>query len=202
MNTEDTKQNTSTPAQPAPVAGTENQAPAAPRQGMDVRSRGRGGDRPGGRRGPSREPRAKPEFDQKSLGIRRVTRVAAGGRRFSFSVAMVAGNRKGWVGVGTGKSGDTAGAMDKAFRSAKKNMIKLALTKDFSIPHDVTAKYCSAVVSIRPNKGKGLVAGSSIRSILELAGVKNVTAKIISGSKNPLNNAQVAIKALSAFAQK
>lgn len=146
-----------------------------------------------------REPRAKPEYDQKIISLRRVTRVASGGRRFSFSVAIVAGNRKGAVGVGTGKAGDTSIAIDKAMKNAKKHMIRLNLTKEMSIPYEVESKYCSARVTMQPSRGKGLVAGSSVRSVLELAGVKNITAKLFSGSKNHLNIARAAIKALSEF---
>jgi small subunit ribosomal protein S5 len=141
--------------------------------------------------------RVKPEFDQKIIDIRRVARVVAGGRRFSFSVSMIVGNRKGQVGVGLGKGSDTQLAIDKAMRDAKKHLIKIPFTKTFSIPHDVEAKYSSARVMIMPAKGKGLVAGGPVRTVLELAGVKDVGAKIFSGSKNRLNNAQAAIKALS-----
>src|SRR5688500_5803437 len=88
------------------------------------------------RKGPRRDDRTRSECDQKRLAIRRVTRVVAGGRRMSFAVALVAGNRKGKVGVGTGKSIDTSSAIDKAFRDAKKNMIQVPLTKTVSIPHD------------------------------------------------------------------
>ena len=140
--------------------------------------------------------RARPEFDQKILKIRRVTRVVAGGRRFSFSVALISGNRKGQVGVGIGKAGDTALAIEKATRSAKKSMIKISLDKNMRIAHDVSAKYNASVVSIMPSPEKGLVAGSSLRDILELAGVKDITAKVLSRSKNKLNNARAAIKAL------
>ncbi len=148
------------------------------------------------RKSPRREVRAKPEFDQKIISIRRVTRVVTGGRRFSFSVAMVAGNRKGSVGVGIGKAGDTSLAIDKALRDAKKNMINVTLTKDMSISHDVEAKYCGSRVMIMPAPGKGVIAGSSVRSVLELAGIKNSGAKIFSRSKNKLNNARAAIEAL------
>jgi len=144
-----------------------------------------------------RERAPRSEFDQKIISIRRVTRVVAGGRRFSFSVAMVLGNKKGSVGVGIGKASDTALAIEKAVRSAKKNMIKVPLSKEMRIPHETGAKYCSSVVIIMPAPGRGLVAGSSVRNVLELAGVKNVSAKILSRSKNRLNNAQAAIKALS-----
>lgn len=158
---------------------------------------GRGGPRDGKNdRKPRREPRAKPEFDQKIIDIRRVTRVASGGRKFSFAVSLVAGNRKGSVGVGTGKAGDTSLAIEKALKNAKKHMIKINTTKEMSIPHDVEAKFSSSRVMIMPAKGKGIVAGSSVRDVLELAGIKDVTAKIRSGSKNKLNNARVAIKAL------
>jgi small subunit ribosomal protein S5 len=108
----------------------------------------------------------------------------------------VAGDRKGKVGVGTGKGGDTAMAVDKALRSAKKNMITLNLTKSGSIPHEVEAKFSSARVHMMPAPGKGLVAGSSVRDVIDLGGVKDITAKLRSGSKNKLNNARVAIEAL------
>jgi small subunit ribosomal protein S5 len=142
------------------------------------------------------EAKAKPEFDQKIIDIRRVTRVVAGGRRFSFSVAIVAGDRKGSVGVGIGKAGDTALAIDKAMKNAKKNMIKVVTTKSMSIPYEVSAKFASSRVTITPAPGRGIVAGSSIRSIIELAGLKDVGAKLRSPSKNRLNNARVAIEAL------
>ena len=166
--------------------------------GRDSRGGGRGAPGAGGDRrgGPRREPRAKPEYDQKIIDIRRVTRVASGGRRFSFAVSLVAGDRKGKVGVGTGKGGDTSLAVDKALRSAKKNMITLSLTKTHSIPHEVLKKVGASVVHMRPAPGKGVVAGSSVRDVIELAGIKNITAKLRSGTKNKLNNARVAIEAL------
>lgn len=148
------------------------------------------------RRGGRREERARPEFEQKIIDIRRVTRVMAGGRRFSFSVTMVAGNKRGKVGVGVGKAGDTQLAIEKAFRDAKKHMITITMDKDNRITHDVSAKYGSSVINIIPAPGRGLVAGSSVRTVLELGGVKDVTAKVFSRSKNKLNNARAAIKAL------
>jgi small subunit ribosomal protein S5 len=138
----------------------------------------------------------KPEFDQKIVSLRRVTRVVSGGRRFSFSVALVAGDRKGRVGVGFGKATDTPLAIDKALRDAKKNMVLINKTADHSIPHAVEAKYAASVVEIRPAPGKGIVAGSSVRTVLELAGLTNVGAKLHSRSKNSANNALVAVKAL------
>jgi small subunit ribosomal protein S5 len=150
------------------------------------------------RRGPGRgdKDRVKPEFDTKMIDIRRVTRVAAGGRRFTFSVAVVSGDRKGRVGVGLGKAIDTTLAIDKATRDAKKHMFKIALTPTMSIPHSVYAKYSSARVEMMPVKGRGLVAGSAVRNVLVLAGVKDVVAKLRSPSKNKLNIARAAVAAL------
>ena len=139
----------------------------------------------------------KPEFDQKILDIRRVTRVVAGGRRFSFSVALVAGDKKGGVGLGLGKAGDTSLAINKALRNAKKNMVRLKLTKTMSIPHEVKAKFSSSCVVLYPNRGHGLVAGSVVRDIVKLAGMKDITGKILSSSKNKLNNAKAVMAALS-----
>jgi len=153
----------------------------------------------GGRRGPrsgSRPPRPRSEFDSKMITIRRVARVVAGGRRFSFSVAIIIGNKKGKVGVGLGKAGDTTLAIEKATRDARKRMITVKQTAEGSIAHEVKAKYAASRVSIMPAPGRGLVAGSSVRPVLELAGVSDVVAKIHSGSKNGLNNARAAIEAL------
>jgi small subunit ribosomal protein S5 len=140
--------------------------------------------------------RPKPEFDQKMVSIRRVTRVVAGGRRMTFAVAIAIGDKKGSVGLGTGKGGDTAIAIAKALRQAKKNMFKIKTTKEMSIPHEVSGKFSSSKLTIMPNRGKGLVSGSTVRDMLTLAGIKNVTAKLHSGSKNKLNNARVAYKTL------
>lgn len=163
----------------------------------------RGGAGRGGPRGPRRgDDRERSEFAQKLIGIRRVARVMAGGRRFNFSAAIVIGDKKGRVGVGIGKAMDTQLAIEKATRAAKKSMIFVNLTKNRSIRYNVEAKYASSVVAIRPSPGRGLVAGSSVRTVLELAGVSDVTAKIHSRSKNPFNNARVAIEALRKVAAK
>ncbi len=152
-----------------------------------------------GRKSSKRDARPRSEFDNKIVSIRRVTRVVAGGRRFSFSVSLVAGNRKGKVGFGQGKSTDTPLAIEKALRSAKKNMITVPLTSDMSLPHDAEAKYGGSRVLIMPSPGRGILAGSSVRTVLDLAGVSGVNAKILSGSKNQMNNAKAAIKALNSL---
>jgi small subunit ribosomal protein S5 len=185
------------------VDAVETPATDAPRQDFRGRGPGRGGPRGAGgdRRGPrgprrDRSDAPRSEFAQKMLGIRRVARVMAGGRRFNFSVCMVIGDKKGRVGVGLGKAMDTQLAIEKATRHAKKNMITLDLTKTNSIKHDISAKYAASVVEIRPSPGRGLVAGSAVRAVLELAGVTDVTAKILSRSHNSINNARAAIEAL------
>ena len=141
--------------------------------------------------------RPKPEFDQKIISIRRVTRVVAGGRRFSFSVALAAGDKNGAIGLGLGKAGDTSLAINKAIKNAKKNMVKLKLTKDMSIPYEIHSKFSSSRVMLIPNKGRGLVVGTVIRDIAKLAGIKDITGKVLSSSKNKLNNAKAVMKALS-----
>jgi small subunit ribosomal protein S5 len=157
---------------------------------------------PGGRTGgPRREraPRERAEFDQATLDVRRVARVMGGGRRFSFSVTVVIGDRKGRVGVGLGKAADTALAIDKAVRAAKKNLITVPLTKDNSIAHNVTARYGSSDVEIIPSPGRGLVAGSAMRIVLEYAGVTNVVTKILSRTKNKLTIARATVVALQSL---
>lgn len=147
-------------------------------------------------RRPTRRPNApRSEFEQKMLSIRRVTRVSSGGRRFSFSVVMAIGNGKGKVGVGIGKAGDTSLAIDKAIKSAKKNVVEIKTTKEMSIPHAVQAKYSSAVITLQPSAGKGVVAGSAVRDLIELGGLKDIVGKVMSGSKNKLNIAHATLAA-------
>lgn len=191
-------------ASPAPAADqTEKTVADAPAADTAPRGRGRSAGGAGPRRNPrrprrggGRSERSRPEFDQKIISIRRVTRVIAGGRRFSFSVAMVIGDKKGKVGVGIGKAGDTQLAIEKAIRDAKKGMLTVKMNEGSQITHDVHKKYASSEVMIMPAPGRGLVAGSSVRTVLELAGVKDVTAKLLSRSKNKLNNARATIEAL------
>ncbi len=187
----------------AAPSGAQSAAPAAPRDSRDSRgSRGpaRGGSGSGSGRRPARsskrEPRERAEFDQRTLVIRRVARVMAGGRRFRFSAAIVIGDHAGRVGIGLGKAADTAASIEKALRDAKKNMITVKTTKTMSIAHDVSAKCSSAIVAVRPAPNRGIVAGSAVKLVLELAGVKDVTAKVLSPSKNKLNIARATIKAL------
>ncbi len=207
---ENTQQEATTGVTPDTEVTTSTDAPAVPETSGESAlqagrgRRGQGGDRRNQRRPRrgARPERVKPEFDQKIISIRRVTRVMAGGRRFSFSVAMVIGDRRGKVGVGIGKAGDTQLAIEKAVRDAKKHMIVVPMNKEGHLPHDVHTKYASSEVMIMPAPGRGLVAGSSVRTVLEHAGVKDVTAKIFSRSKNKLNNARAAVEAFKLLKKK
>jgi small subunit ribosomal protein S5 len=136
------------------------------------------------------------EFDAEIIDVRRVTRVVRGGRRFSFRVAAVAGDHKGKVGVGLGKANDISDAIGKAINNAKKKSIKIKLTDDNTIPYPISAKFNASVVDMYPAPGRGLVSGSSVRDVVRLAGIKDVSTKLISRSKNKLNNARCAIEAL------
>lgn len=199
---------TTVPAEAVPeVAPTTEAAPAAvpaevaPVQHENMRDRrgGRGGGREGGR-GPRRgQGRERSEFDSVTIAVRRVARVMAGGRRFNFSVSIVIGDKKGRVGVGLGKAADTALAIEKATRDAKKHMITVKRTENNSIAHDVSAKYASSTIAIMPSTGRGLVAGSAMRTVLELAGVTDVITKILSRTKNKLTIARATVEALKSL---
>lgn len=171
----------------ASVAGV-----VAPRAGGRTAMRGRA-PRAGGR---ARPPRERGEFEQVTIDARRVARVMAGGRRFNFSLVVVIGDKKGRVGVGLGKGVDTALAIDKATRDAKKHLFTVPRTTSGSIPHQVIMKYASSTVEIIPSKGRGLVAGSAVRTVLDLAGVTDVVTKIHSRSKNKLTMARATVAAL------
>jgi small subunit ribosomal protein S5 len=143
-----------------------------------------------------RDEKPKDEFDSKLLDLARVTRVAAGGRRFRFRAVIVVGNRMGKVGVGVAKGIDVAQATEKATRQAKKNLILVPMTED-TIPHEVFAKFGSARVLLKPKKkGKGMVAGGTVRIICALVGIKNISSKILGRTGNKLNNAMATIEAL------
>jgi small subunit ribosomal protein S5 len=137
------------------------------------------------------------EYEHKVIDVRRTARVTAGGRRFSFRVAVIIGNRNGEVGVGLGRGRDVAVAVDKAIKDATKRKVKLSFSKNRSILHETEAKFGSAVVILKPAKpGRGLVAGSSLRVVLDLAGFQDVVAKVLSKSRNKLNIARATISAL------
>lgn len=142
----------------------------------------------------------KKELKDDVLEIRRVTRVMAGGKRFSFRITVVVGDRDGRVGVGMGKGVDIANAIGKAKHDAKKNMIEVNLKEGRTIPHDVEIKHGAARILLKPTQeGHGLIAGGPVRTVLDLAGVKDISAKMLGNTSNKLNNARATVKALDYF---
>jgi small subunit ribosomal protein S5 len=141
--------------------------------------------------------RERDEFKDRVLDMRRVTRVMAGGKRFRFRATVAVGDMNGKVGVGVGKGVDVQQAIAKAKTDAKKNLITLDLKDKRTLHHEVTAKYSAARVIVKPAKeGHGLKAGGAPRVVLNLAGVKDATAKCISRTPNKLTNALATIEAL------
>ena len=139
----------------------------------------------------------KSDFDEKVLDIKRVTRVVAGGKRFRFRATIVLGNRKGSVGVGVAKGADVAESIAKARNNARKNLIMINLRDARTIAHEVEAKFRSARIKLKPAvSGHGLIAGGSVRAVVALAGIKDITAKCLGRTTNKLTNAMATIEAL------
>jgi small subunit ribosomal protein S5 len=137
-------------------------------------------------------------YDTKTVSVRRVAKVYKGGRRLSFSAMVVAGDRKGKVGVGLGKGGDPRSSIEKGENQAAKAMKHIELIGD-TIPHEIEHKFGAAKVLLRPaNPGTGVIAGSSVRTVLELAGIENVYGKLL-GSNDPIANAYCTYEALLAL---
>lgn len=144
-----------------------------------------------------RQQKEKSEYDQVVIDMRRVARVVAGGRRFSFRATVVLGNRKGRVGIGVAKGADVKRAVEKAAHHAKKNFIEVRITNNGTIPHAAIAKYSSAKVLLKPAPpGSGIVAGGPVRTVCALAGIENISAKILGRTVNKLNNARATAEAL------
>lgn len=142
------------------------------------------------------KPQEKDPFEHKIIDINRVTKMYKGGRRMKISVFVAVGDKKGRVGLGIGKGDDVKAAQDKAIASAKKNMVFVKL-KGQTIPHEVMSKYKSGRVLLKPAApGTGIVAGSSVRQIVEVAGIGDVLGKIL-GSNNKITNSYATVKALT-----
>jgi small subunit ribosomal protein S5 len=137
------------------------------------------------------------KFEAKLLELRRVVHVRAGGKRLRFRAVVVVGNKQGKVGVGISSGLDVAQAVEKATYQAKKNVIEIPIV-DGTIPHEVEAKFSSARVLLKPQrKGRGLVAGGVVRVICQLAGINDISSKLLGQTKNKYNNAMATMKALS-----
>lgn len=141
-------------------------------------------------------PKEPSEFDSKLLDLARVTRVTKGGKQMRFKAVIVMGDKIKRVGLGVAKGLDVQQAVEKATRLAKKNMMEIPIVNE-TIPHEVYAKYGSAKVLLRPQrKGRGLVAGGTVRIVCTLGGIKNISSKILGRTGNKLNNAMATVLAL------
>lgn len=143
-----------------------------------------------------RETAEKTEWQERVVQIRRVTKVVKGGKQLSFRAVVIIGNEQGRVGVGVGKAKDVIGAVKKGVSDGKKNLIDVPLTAGLSVPHPMKGYGGGASVLVMPAApGTGVNAGGSVRTVLEMAGIRNSLAKQL-GSNNPLNNARATIDAL------
>lgn len=141
-------------------------------------------------------------FTERLIKISRVSKVTKGGKKLSFRAIVVIGDEKGQVGVGVAKADDVVNAFKKAKADGRKNLIKIPITKSLSIPHRVNGNFGACKIIMRPSiEGSGVIAGGSIRTVLEVAGIKNVIAKQL-GSDNLLNNARAAVCALDSLTTK
>jgi small subunit ribosomal protein S5 len=136
---------------------------------------------------------------ERVVAIQRVTKVVKGGKKMSFRAVVVVGNEQGKVGVGVGKAGDVITAVKKGVTDGKKHIVNVPLTSSNSIPHPTTGRFGAAKLVLRPSApGSGVIAGGSVRTVLELAGVKNILSKQL-GSNNLLNNARATVEGLSSL---
>jgi small subunit ribosomal protein S5 len=146
----------------------------------------------------SENPVMESESIEKVIQIRRVTKVVKGGKKLSFRAIVVVGNGKGTVGVGVGKSSEVVGAIQKAISDAKKSQVEVPMVNT-TIPHPTHSRAGAGKVMLKPApQGSGVIAGGSIRAVLEASGLKDVVGKSL-GSDSPLNNARATVNALSSL---
>ncbi len=149
-----------------------------------------------------KKPAEKKEFDQYILDLARVTRVTKGGKHLSFRACVILGDHNGRVGYGVAKGKDVQLGVEKAVNQAKKKMITVPIIRE-TIPHAVITKFKAARLMLKPApKGSGIIAGGAARAILELAGVPNVSSKILGKTKNKIAVAKATYQALKSFKRK
>ncbi len=137
----------------------------------------------------------KDDLEKKTVAINRVTKVVKGGRNMRFSALVVVGDKKGKVGIGMGKGAEVSIAIEKANVDAKRKMLAISL-KDTTIPHEAIGKFETTKVILMPApKGTGIIAGGSVRDVVEILGVKDITTKLY-GSNNPVNCVKATINGL------
>ncbi len=192
-----------TPTLETPVESSEASTQTEAKSSVDrpsrpARSDRPNGDRPRGNRRDGGMREEEKEFKEEMLSIDRVTRVTAGGRQIRFRASIVIGDGKGRIGLGTGKSGEVQGAIEKAIRDAKKNLITFPIVNG-TIPHDVSVNFKSSSLYIHPaHPGTGIIAGGAVRKIFAVSGIKDVIAKQ-HGAPNKITNARVTMKALASL---
>ncbi len=143
----------------------------------------------------SRRPAIEKEFEEKVIQVNRVSKKTKGGNQIGFSVLMVVGDKKGRVGVGLGKAPDVLSSIKKGVRRAKKDLFKVPM-KGTTIPYDITVKFGAAKVILKPAPpGSGVIAGGAVRAVMEAAGIKDVSSKVL-GTRNKASNVYATIKAL------
>jgi small subunit ribosomal protein S5 len=145
---------------------------------------------------------SKIKYEEKIVQIKRVTKVVKGGKKMTFRAVVIIGDTKQKVGVGIGRAEDVNLAIEKAILNGKKNLISVPITFKYSVPHVIKASFGACKIMLRPGAlGSGVIAGGSVRTVLELAGLRNIVAKQF-GSNNILNNAKATIAALISLNEK
>lgn len=152
----------------------------------------------GNKRNDKREPQQK-EYEERVVAINRVSKTVKGGRRMKFAALVIIGNKKGKYGFGSGKSGEVPDAIKKAVDKARRNTYTITLSKNDTIAHEVIGQFGATKVFLKPApEGTGIIAGSTVRAILELSGIRNVYSKVY-GSRTPTNAVKATLKALNSL---
>lgn len=172
---------------------TQEVAAPAPEAGRAPRGRG---PRRDGKGGPRRAPRERDAFKETVIAINRVSKTVKGGRHLRFTAIVVIGDNKGKIGFATGKANEVPDAIKKALERARRNIVNVPIIKGDTIPHDVLGNWGATQVFLKKAPdGTGIVAGSAVRSILELAGIKNIYTKLY-GSRTPINTVRATVNAI------